>query len=165
MYNFDSQGYLTPYNLVAATMQEVYDNFVLPFATSKTRLKLFEGYKAYNDDLQQTLLDVKYEQWLDGSFVTQKINPKDTDVVTFLPLDVFLKYEMYLHQFEGLNGAKKRYGVDAYFVIIYPEKHTRHAWYLGDKAQWLADFGFSVPSKTVRVYGKRFPKGIIQLSF
>lgn len=164
MQNFDAYGHLQPYQVMESDIEAVYKDFVTVFTTSKTRQQLFENYVAYNKALKAALGNTDYEQWLDGSFVTTKINPNDMDIVTFIPLAVYEKYADSLLPYENQN-AKRTYNVDPYFVIQYPEAHKRYSWYVGDRNTWLDSFGYTKPLKSAQLNGKRQPKGIIQLYF
>ena len=164
MQKYDKYGHLTPYQLIPIKHDVFYADLVGAYPISTTRQTLYEGYCQYNLGLQDILKGVGFEQWVDGSFVTTKSNPRDVDIVTFLDAIVYDKYADSFIEFEG-KKAKSKYGVDAYFVLVYPENHRYHSWYLGDRAEWLNSFGYSIPSLTKRVSGQRLPKGILQLQF
>lgn len=81
--DFDEFGNLTPYKIIETDLITLEAYFVTAFPKSKTRKRLFENYLSYIYRFQDEVFPI-FEQWIDGSFVTQKENPKDIDIVTFL---------------------------------------------------------------------------------
>jgi len=85
------------------------------------------------------------EVWINGSFVTEKMNPDDVDLVLRIPA------EFYEHatqeQREAVNwltsNLKDNYLCDSYFFMEWPEGHINH--WLGQYAHhyWMKQFGFS----------------------
>ena len=50
---------------------------------SGTRADIHKNYIRYSHDLKK-LIGAELQQWVNGSFVTLKVNPKDIDFITFL---------------------------------------------------------------------------------
>lgn len=92
-----------------------------------------------------------FYQWINGSFVTRKARPKDIDVVSFINHEVYAGIEP---QFRELR--LKYSGVDAYFVRVYPEGHSRRFITQFDQIEWRHLFS------TDR---RRRKKGFIQINF
>ncbi len=100
--NFDSP-YLT--NLV---------EIVNRFATSPKRVEIIKGFIAYRAALLANGVSDGF-QWVDGSFVTNKHEPSDVDVVTFgsarelqaIPRNLFEKHH-----------CKPTYHCDVYAVVL-----------------------------------------------
>jgi hypothetical protein len=83
MLRFDSQGNLMPYKAISCTVKQMKTTFVDNIPSS-TWLENFEKYIKYSNELKVLLGGKVLKQWINGSFVTQKLNPKDVDVVTFI---------------------------------------------------------------------------------
>jgi hypothetical protein len=111
MLKFDSKGHLKPYQPIHCDAQELKFHFVDAFK-SKTRAKNYAKYVKYSDDLKALLGGIKITQWINGSFVTKKINPKDIDFITFLNHDTIQKFAINLGPFRPENSWHT-YGVDA----------------------------------------------------
>jgi hypothetical protein len=81
-----------------ATLDEIEQALVTPFQNSQTRPGIFQAYLGHRDAIQPLVVQTPREQWLDGSFTTNKIDPGDVDVVTWLPL----------HEVQGLSDEDKQ---------------------------------------------------------
>jgi hypothetical protein len=102
-----------------------------------------QGLKTFVQRLEED--GVKGELWIDGSFLTEKIDPKDVDVL--------LRYDGVAYN-TGPAAAHKRVDwvianqketlkCDSYILMEYPEGHALHTegkwWY----AYWHHKYGFS----------------------
>lgn len=85
---FDQNGHLFPYEVIETTLEVFEDVFVKSFPTSSTRSVIFAEYLTYLNRLQQ-IIGKEFYQWIDGSFTTQKLNPRDIDIVTFIEASLF----------------------------------------------------------------------------
>ncbi len=56
--------------------------FLTPFPKTTTRTKILRIFKHWIKGVKK--LNVKCEIWIDGSFATEKVDPKDIDVVLFI---------------------------------------------------------------------------------
>ena len=151
--NFNEQGLLVPDSAISTDLETIEKYFVADFPTSKTRQKLFENLVQFNDQLQKEVFPW-YEQWVNGSFVTMKENPKDLDVVTLLDYRVFDLKEKVLERFYSFNWEAE--GIDAYFMRIVPEGESGFAVSEKRKALWLKRFGSTILD---------VPKGFLTLVF
>lgn len=158
--NFDVRGYLKPYDIVELTLADFEEGFVKSFSPDSSRHQLFDQYKLYLKDLQ-TVINAPFYQWIDGSYVTTKYNPRDIDIVTMIPHQEFEAKEGILrHKFSGRN-ARNIYEVDAYLVAEYPENHVKHSFTRSDLLYW-----YSLFHKTrVNRAKKQYQKGFIQINF
>lgn len=115
MLQFDQNGYLTPSTIHQITLDEFQGIFVDAFANSETRRRLFDNYLDWVFDFRRDIFP-EFTQWINGSFVTQKLNPNDIDFVTFLEGSVFenrdKQYEM--DRFWSFSNENK--GLDAYLL-------------------------------------------------
>ncbi|MBK9018276.1 MAG: hypothetical protein IPM82_31860, partial [Saprospiraceae bacterium] len=94
-------------------------------------------------------------------FVTKKLNPRDIDIVTFIPFEVYEKRRKEIEAKFIMGGAIKHYGVDAYAIRTYPGKHELHFVTVHDTAEWRETFSKTKFNRTQ----KRYPKGFIELNF
>ncbi|WP_374758145.1 DUF6932 family protein [Fibrella aquatilis] len=117
---------------------DLFNCFVKPFASAK-RLQLFKAWQAYNSRLSLFVGGEKLTQWVDGSFVTNKPNPGDIDLVTFLPHYI---YEPIASQLIDYYSTFSLYdnGLDAYICPVYPESHTLHSLYVDRRQYWEKTF-------------------------
>ena len=118
---FDKNGYLKAgiYEIDLETFERY---FIKAFPNSTTRRYLFENYLSYINDFQKDVFPY-FEQWIDGSFITKKENPKDIDIVTFLDYKVYeLRGEPFMDKFWSFSLEKQ--GIDAYIVKTYPSSHN-----------------------------------------
>lgn len=125
-FNFDIKGNITPYELHPISVEDLDNEFVVPFADSVTRAKIVEGHNNYIIELFQ-ILENNFFQWLDGSFVTQKLNPNDIDIINFVHFtDATNEKAIYLKKFlTGHGDPKTDFFVDGYIVPVYPPSDPR----------------------------------------
>lgn len=149
-------GHLIPYGIIETDLLTLEQVFVKDFPESATRAAIFADYLTYLDQLRGIIGATGFYQWIDGSFVTRKQNPKDIDFVTFVDYEVYQRYE---NQFEQLRKVKFQRGskIDGYFVKTYPEAHQQRQLFEFDRMEWYFDFGQS--------FVNRRHKGIIQINF
>jgi len=84
-----------------------------PFLDSASRSELYGNWVNYSEDLRDRL-GTGFIQWLDGNFVTQKKNPNDLDLASFLPYELFHRHEEELEKFSSFSWEEE--GLDAYLL-------------------------------------------------
>jgi hypothetical protein len=130
--------------------------FVTAFPHSSTRGDIIKGYKKHSHEV--TALVGTCEQLLDGSFVTNKNDPGDVDMVLFVDASVIdnLSPSQQAEFFALTAGAqtKATYLCDAYFCLTFPETHPRFAQFRQMRKYWMGEFGFD---------RHEVPKGIVQV--
>jgi hypothetical protein len=151
---FDIQGNLKPYDIIYTDWSTFKTEFVDAFPRSDTRQVIFRNFSEYVEGLMP-IIGTGFHQWIDGSFVTKKLNPRDIDVVTFVNADVYYNNEREIDFLRAYQRDHKT-GVDEYFVKEYPETHRKHVFYYSDLVQWRNEFSTSRARKS---------KGFIQLNF
>jgi hypothetical protein len=122
---FDQRGLLFPYERSVISMEEFEAFFVKAFPNNEKRKVLFSSYMDYVKAFQNEV-SPNFRQWLDGSFLTRKTEPRDLDFVTLLDFEVAKeKGELLRNKF--LNQASEGFfGLDAYLVEVFPESHRNH---------------------------------------
>jgi hypothetical protein len=156
---FDLIGHLAPYTVIPATFEAFEKLLVQSFPSNSTRYTIVEGYKRYLTRLK-TLLNSNFHQWIDGSFVTDKMNPNDIDIVTFIDYNVFFQKE---RELSGLIAPESKliYKVDAAFVPFYPINHRLHQVTEWDINFWKDFYSHTRPDNQ----NSKMQKGFIQLNF
>ena len=128
MLNFTDSGLLTPREAIEVSRPIFYDQFVRAFSTSQTRARLFNEWINYNK-LLRSEIGQDFFQWIDESFVTLKQNPKDIDLVSFIPHQLYERHHRVLDNLWTDNWEQKG---------IYPANHpafdyeTKRDW-----EQWM----------------------------
>lgn len=123
---FDQYGNLVPPRRLSLTSEQVELLFVNEFSDSKQRRMLWLEFGRYRQELH-LFLQMTIQQWLGGSFISQKLEPNDIDVVNLIPFTERLDREIdLLMAFLLIGGSKEEYGVDGHFVAIYPESNERY---------------------------------------
>ncbi|GAB3689163.1 hypothetical protein GCM10027592_05170 [Spirosoma flavus] len=153
---FDNLGYLIPYSGIPTDLTIIERVFVVEFAESKTRRKLFDAYQRYTENIQANLpTGATFTQWIDGSFVTRKLNPNDIDVVTFIDFQLYEQYELFFESLRQLRHLGQK-DVDGYFVKVYPVNHLNYKLFDLDRADW--SFRFNTPKP-------KGNKGFLELTY
>lgn len=125
---FDNYGHIKPDRMIPISIKEIESIFVTDFPNSTTRLELFDTLIEYLQKIS-TLLKTKMHVFIDGSFVTQKENPNDIDLVIFIDYEVFDENEKILREYRCNLKQRKlaNYaGIDAYIEKLYPLEHPHH---------------------------------------
>jgi hypothetical protein len=125
------------------------------FPYSTIRAIIFRGLVTFVQTLESA--NVIGEIWADGSFLTEKINPKDIDLV--LRVDGALYNSGTVNQRQAIDwviaNQKLTLKCDSYVFFEYPLGHALHDegrwWY----SYWQKQWGFSREDD---------PKGIVALS-
>ena len=104
---FDPQGNLFPHKVLEIDIENFEEIFITNFENSESRKRLFQNYLSYVEKLKNEINNTFY-QWIDGSFVTSKLNPNDIDLVTFLNFEVYENNLSKLADFQGYKLKKSR---------------------------------------------------------
>jgi hypothetical protein len=83
--------------------------------------------------------------WVDGSFLTQKINPNDVDIVLEIEADALNSGSAELkNAVAWLNSnLKATHLCDSYLCVVFPQGHANYGYGEWNKALWIRTFGFS----------------------
>ena len=159
MLNFDNRGNLKPYSSIPSSINEMMKYFVGDIK-SETRKANFDKYIRYSADLKKHAGGFDLKQWVDGSFVTKKANPKDIDVVTFLNQKQIEKLGLFINDYK-MEGAYNLYGIDAYIIEVYEPKNKYHSYTIGDTAYWHTLFATTRKNRA----GKEYKKGFLDIIY
>jgi hypothetical protein len=103
---------------------------------------------------------IKLNQWINGSFVTQKKNPQDIDLVTFIDYKVIGQLGNRLDDFKA-GQSWITYEVDAYIIPVYPQGHVQFKFTEFDLAEWLDLFSHTKLNRN----GQKFEKGFLEIFY
>ena len=159
MLTFNSRGLLVPNLSIQSDVSELEAEFVTRLGSEK-RKQLFDNYLVYSTQLKQRVGNSTLLQWIDGSFVTKKMEPSDLDMVTFIDYHIAEKHGKDLENFKYPNSLAN-FGVDAYLVVVYPRKHSNYPLYIGDRAYWMDAFDKTKRNRN----GIKHPKGFIEIAY
>jgi len=155
MLAFDRKGFLVPDQDLACTLEEMRRVFVTGFPVSDTRLVIFEKFTEFCKELLLVMEAKTLSIWVNGSFVTTKIAPKDIDVVIFWNSNFIISKQVVLASLAYPESFKK-HGIDAYFVFVYPEGHPKRFETVADMAYWMYQFTKTKPDHRRNSYRKGF---------
>ena len=159
-FSFDIQGNLKPYEKILISFEDFERNFVSAFEENSSRYQLFQNHKQFLESFR-TQITPNFVHWINGSFVTNKLNPKDIDIFCLIDYSVLEEKEDLLRaEFIG-DQLRRSYNIDAYLVILYPENHNLHRFTLSDKYYWNDWFTKSKMNRR----RQRFAKGYLEIVF
>lgn len=163
---FNQQGNL-PYKCYEVTLEEIKEKLVDNFPNSKTRASRFECFLKFYIELTENVKSCT-RLLIDGSFVTNKKNPRDVDfiiIVDSLKLTQsekvylenilskkndlkreFLRYENFvklgmLHKSSLYNLRFFKMGCDFFQVVKYEPSHFMHREYVKELDDWISWWG------------------------
>lgn len=157
MLIFNQTGLLVPDNGIISDLSELRDEFVVNIPSIR-RSDIFTKFLKYNEDLKNVCGLTELKQWIDGSFVTKKVNPGDIDLVTFIDSEKLQEIGSIIDRFKFPN-SESNYGVDAYIVEVYREDDREYSKTLSDTAYWHDRFTKTRRNRS----GNRLKKGFLQI--
>ena len=121
------------------TVQELRERCVEDFGNDgqgnpEDRREIMDRFEEFISKLRA--FNTQFEVWVDGSFVTEKPQPNDVDIVIFGDLNTISDSEA--QRFENLcNYAEQRYLTEAYFCPIGDQNLRSYwrGWYLFDRTE------------------------------
>ncbi len=157
--HFDSNDNLTPYSKITTDLATFEKVFVADFENSTTRKILFDNYLRYLEAFSKKITP-NFTQWINGSFVTLKENPKDIDFVTFISAELYRKNINIIDNFLSFSLEKQK--LDAYILEIFPREHERYLSYtIMNLEKWDSRFSYSKENESKII----FPKGYIEINY
>jgi hypothetical protein len=157
--NYDIRGNLTPNEIIPMEWDDFVQYFVNEKTNSATRQQLLSNFTAFIEQLQGTI-SPNFKIWVDGSFISTKINPRDIDAVFLLPYDIVERKKSVLEHQVFIKEFKYSKGLDLYFFADYPENHKRSFFSHHFKLYWKDIYGHTRPDTNKQ----KFSKGFIELT-
>lgn len=172
IFNFDNNGNLLPYGKSTIDIGFFYSFFVANFDNSTTRKEIFNNYIRYIEDLFALLEFDSFTQYIGGSFLTNKQNPSDIDVVNLIHFHFLhmageekrkILFNNFLRRHEIGNmksqgKSNELYNVDAFLIPIFPKNDPRsNSESLSRIKTW---------QNTFNTHDKdNFPRGFVQIIY
>lgn len=153
--HFDIHGNLYPSEITPINWDEFYEVFILDFEDSETRKKLSNNFVVFIEQIQQQITP-EFTIWIDGSFVSKKLNPRDIDAVFLLDYRSCEYKKSVLDNQYFVKEYKYSKGLDLYYSIEYPENHKRHFLSHLNQLYWQDVYGHTRKDSNQRQYSKGF---------
>ena len=135
-------------------MEDLEHYFVDAFPKSKSRKRLFDNLIRYIYRFSDEVFPF-FKMWIDGSFITNKTNPKDVDFAVFIDHKVYeLRGDNLMDSFWSFSLEAQN--LDAFIITEYPNKHSNYADF-----QQVKQYYYDLFSED----RLGFPKGIVQINF
>lgn len=137
----ESYAALLPPGLHTMTYAALLALCVTPFPDDSTRREIARSVLFIIDRL--ALNGVTGEAWIDGSFLTDKPDPGDADIVFFAPREQYnhgtaRQQDALAWVGENLRGS---FPCDTYVVLVTPPDSPLYALYQSQRDYWLDFFG------------------------
>lgn len=163
-----------PKGIYDVELSEMHCRFVTSFADSTTRSTLFNKFSSLHIDT--AVCEIKFCQWIAGSFVTSKIDPSDVDVMTIIHRDEANALSESAVEFvntvlDGHHSTEEKYGSHTFYATYFPTDDPRHETSVNRLQEWR-DFWCQTRKLQDRVSfrngaviekGENCPKGILCL--
>lgn len=126
-----------------ASVDDVVATLVNSFTGSTTRKDIFERWARMRSAIA-AVVSLR-EQWLDGSYVTTKVDPEDADIVVHLDgpeierLDATAEFT--LQALVAGKTTQATWRCDSYPLVEYPEGHPLRAAFERQRDYWADFFG------------------------
>lgn len=156
--HFDERGNLFPTHLQEATLAEVESFFVERIKESVTRKMLWINFLGFIDKFQKEL-NIPFEIWLDGSFISEKRNPRDIDAVFMIDYQTVEQKKSVLESKWFTRENKLNLNLDLYYSIEYPPSHKRYFLTHLNHLYWQDVYGHTRKDSL----GRQYKKGFISL--
>lgn len=147
---FDDNGYLVPYGAITSNLNEI----VQEFCSTEQRVALYETFVGFIAELQK-LLGTGFEVWVNGSFTSKKIIPKDIDLLVFVDNEVLKLHDKTLAKYVSLEYHQTM-KLDCYFLAVYPLEHKFYNNAMIDRKEWLFNWTKKEDIRTKKIYSKGF---------
>lgn len=151
---FEANGML-PAGFHDCSVQEFIATFVDNFPTSQRRRIIMEALWDFSREVYN--VGIPGEFWVDGSFVTAKVNPNDANLVLFLQIPNMNVLGPQLMAFR----QKYKDTLDIYFAYAASPENQQYAnpkdyqQFVNQRNYWRGQFGFDRADS---------PKGIVRIS-
>jgi hypothetical protein len=157
LLTFTPEGFLTPFEKINVDLATFERAFVADFPCSETRKTLFDNYLRYIDNFSKEITP-NFTQWIDGSFVSQKENPNDIDLVTFISGELYTTKQAEIEKFWTTNTY--HLGLDAFIMSVFEKQDTAYSQYITYYNEWIERFSRTRKDEN----GNHFNKGFIAVN-
>lgn len=155
MKEFNEDGNLQP-GIHNYTVEEFERQFVNPFKYSDTRQDIYNNLSLWIHKLSNVVIPQFI--WLDGSYLTMKINPNDIDLVVFYKPEDIPDEETAMKLKHIINNESRSLRCDSY--LCYTLEHIANKKNIPNdlimlQTYWMGQYGFDREKRA---------KGLINLS-
>ena len=125
------------------TIEQLREVCVRQFPLSSTRERIMEGLEAVVERLRAS--GIVCEIWIDGSFVTGKLDPRDSDIVVAVKATAYDSASPAQQSvIQWINGNLKGvHSCDSYVLVEYDPPHALSIRSRDLRAYWRGLFGFN----------------------
>jgi hypothetical protein len=134
---------LLPVGFHPMTLAEMRTALVDKIAGSRRRRPVMDGLQKI---IEKLVADgIEAEVWVDGSFVTKKIDPDDSDILVLISSDFYAKATpAQKTTIDWLNSdLKTGFLCHSHVLYQYPAGHAEHTVGVWMHGYWLRQFGFT----------------------
>jgi hypothetical protein len=133
---------LLPVGLHPKTLPELRQMCVTNFPLSTRRDPIMRSVEAMCTSISTAL--IRAEMWIDGSFLTQKIEPDDVDLLVTLDAQYLsgTPLQQQIVSRIASQDFKAPVQCDSYVHFQYPEGHASYWTAEFTRAYWMRQFGF-----------------------
>ena len=135
---------LLPVGLHVVSVTQLVNLCVTPFPLSSTRKNIMHGLQKVLDRLDWA--GVEAEVWVNGSFLTQKMDPEDSDIAVRVSYNVYesgTAEQRAVLDWLGNEDLKPDYLCHSFFWVEWPVSHPMYWVGEYERAYWLRQWGFS----------------------
>ena len=158
MLQYDIRGNLFPSKVIDLKWEDLETNLVIPFPNSEKRKGLFANFTSFVERLKKEIAPT-FIIWVDGSFVSKKLNPGDVDAVFFIDHKYSRPKKSVLDNFWFTKSNKYSKGLDLYYSIHYSENHKLNYLTHLDRLYWKDVYG----NTRMDSNGNSYKKGFIEI--
>lgn len=141
---FVQNGNLEP-GIHSYNIEEFETQFIKEFSNSSTRKNIYNNFRIW---VKYLINELKPRYiWLDGSFLTEKLNPNDLDLVIFYRPEDITSPELAQKLKFLIENVSRKYSCDAYVSYCFDHIDTSTIQDIPDslitnKTYWKGQFGF-----------------------
>jgi hypothetical protein len=115
---------------------------VTSFTLSNSRLPIMDGLEIVLAELNK--VSVVGDLWINGSFITEKIDPSDVDIVLFIDYNGMpspTREQLDMLNWFANDDLRTPYWCDSYVAIEYPRGHSSFSLGQNQRDYWAKWFG------------------------
>lgn len=141
---FVQNGNLEP-GIHSYNIEEFETQFIKEFSNSSTRKNIYNNFRIW---VKYLINELKPRYiWLDGSFLTEKLNPNDLDLVIFYRPEDITSSELAEKLKFLIEDVSRKYSCDAYISLCFDHMDPSIAQNMAGnsfimKTYWKGQFGF-----------------------
>ena len=121
---FDTRGLLQPGGPHLVPWNQFVQVFVTDYPGESNRHRLFAEFEHYSRRFQAEITN-SYAQWIGGSFISKRYNPRDIDFVTILDASIYEANADIINEQFSSKVLKAEKGLDAYFLTKFAPDHPK----------------------------------------